>query len=128
MTRAKSYQRILLKLSGESLCGEKGFGVDAASVAAIAEALVESSKQGAQIAVVLGAGNLCRGESLVANHVCERVTADHMGMLATVMNAIALRDAIQKLSAKAYVMSAFAIQGIAKPYYRQQAVKHLGKK
>ncbi len=121
------YRRILLKISGEVLAGtESSFGVDATRVASLATEITEVSKAGVQIGLVVGGGNFFRGVAAAARHM-DRVTADHMGMLATVINALALQDALEKCGAPARVMTAIEMRAVAEPYIRRRAIRHLEK-
>ncbi len=121
------YKRILLKLSGEALMGDKSFGIDPKVIKQIASEIQELDKAGAEIAVVLGAGNFFRGSGLAAAGV-DRVTADHMGMLGTVMNSLALQDAIEQLGMYARVMSAIVINEVCEDFIRRRAIRHLEKR
>lgn len=118
------YKRILLKLSGEALMGPRDFGVDPATVAAIAEEIREVHRMGIQVAVVVGGGNIFRGVSNAAAGMV-RATADYMGMLATVMNSLSLQDAFEKHDIPTRVMSAFDMRQIAETYTRPRAMHHL---
>jgi uridylate kinase len=120
------YKRVLLKISGEALAAGRGFGVDAVFINAIAEEIVEVSRSGCEVAIVVGGGNFFRGVAEQAQHM-DRVAADHMGMLSTVINSIALQDAIEKFGAYCRVMSAIAMHQVAEPYIRRRAVRHLEK-
>ena len=120
------YRRILLKLSGEALMGEGNYGIEPAVIKRIAGEIVELNDGGAEVAIVLGGGNIFRGAGLAAAGI-DRVTADHMGMLATVMNSLALQDALEQLSMHARVMSAIVINEICEDYIRRRAVRHLEK-
>src|ERR1035438_10203005 len=120
------YRRILLKLSGEVLAGDGSFGLDAARVQALAEEVAEVAKAGVQIGLVVGGGNFFRGVAAAAQHM-DRVTADHMGMLATVINALALQDALEKRRVPTRVMTAIAMPQVAEPYIRRRAIRHLEK-
>jgi uridylate kinase len=120
------YRRILLKLSGEALMGDAHYGIDPVVIKRIAEEIRELNKVGAQVAIVTGAGNLFRGAGLAAAGM-DRVTADHMGMLATVMNSLALQDALERLGMYARVMSAIVIHEVCEDYIRRRAVRHLEK-
>jgi uridylate kinase len=120
------YKRIVLKLSGEVLAGAKGFGLDAAKIAEITSEVVEVHALGVQIGVVVGGGNFFRGVAEQAKEM-DRVAADNMGMLATVINAIALQDAIENRGVQCRVMSAVAMDQVAEPYIRRRAVRHLEK-
>ncbi len=120
------YSRVLLKLSGEALAPATGFGIDHQVLARIAAEIKEVIDLPVQVAVVIGAGNLMRGASYEARGM-DRTTADHMGMLATVMNALALQDALERAGATTRVMSALTIQAVCEPYIRRRAVRHLEK-
>jgi uridylate kinase len=120
------YRRILLKLSGEALMGEKDYGIDPDVVGRIATEIHSLMDSGVQVALVVGGGNIFRGIQL-ANHGMDRVTADHMGMLATVMNALALQDALEAHGMYARVMSAVKINQICEDYIRRRAIRHLEK-
>jgi uridylate kinase len=120
------YKRVLLKISGEALAAGRGFGVDAVFVNAVAEEIAEVSRMGCQVSIVVGGGNFFRGVAEQAVHM-DRVAADHMGMLSTVINAIALQDAIEKTGQFCRVMSAIAMHQVAEPYIRRRAVRHLEK-
>ncbi len=120
------YKRVLLKLSGEALAAGRGFGVDALFVNKVAEEIAEVARSGIQIAIVVGGGNFFRGVAEQAINM-DRVAADHMGMLSTVINAVALQDAIEKTGLYCRVMSAIAMHQIAEPYIRRRAVRHLEK-
>src|SRR5580658_1940385 len=127
MTEAKSrYSRILVKLSGEALLGSSDYGIDPAVLKRIAAELQEIVRMEVQIAVVLGGGNIFRGAGL-ARAGMDRVAADHMGMLATVMNSLALQDALESLGLHARVMSAIRINEVCEDYIRRRAVRHLEK-
>src|SRR5438552_13538801 len=120
------YSRILLKLSGEVMAGPAGFGVDADRVAALATDVAEVARTGVQIGLVVGGGNFFRGVAAAAMNM-DRVAADHMGMLATVINALALQDALEKAGAPTRVMTAIQMQAVAEPYIRRRAIRHLEK-
>jgi uridylate kinase len=120
------YRRILLKLSGEALMGDADFGIDPAVTARIAREVSELSQAGAEIAIVVGAGNLFRGAGLAAAGM-DRVTADHMGMLATIMNSLALQDALEREGLYARVMSAIQVHEVCEDYIRRRAIRHLEK-
>jgi uridylate kinase len=123
---AARYKRILVKLSGEALLGNVDYGIDPAMLKRVAGELVEVSGQGVQVAVVIGGGNIFRGAGL-ARAGMDRVTADQMGMLATVMNSLAMQDAIESLGAHARVMSAIRINEVCEDFIRRRAVRHLEK-
>jgi len=120
------YKRVLLKLSGEALAAGRGFGVDALFVSAVAHEIAEAARSGCQIGIVVGGGNFFRGVAEQAIHM-DRVAADHMGMLSTVINAIALQDAIEKTGIHVRVMSAIQMHQVAEPYIRSRAIRHLEK-
>ncbi|MFH1062799.1 MAG: UMP kinase [Candidatus Omnitrophota bacterium] len=122
-----AYRRVVLKLSGEALQStEKGFGIDASVLLNIAEQLKDVQKLGLEIAIVVGAGNIFRAASTIGRAI-ERVTADYMGMLATVINALALQDALEKIGVHTRVQTAIDMQELAEPYIRRKAVRHLEK-
>ncbi|MEW6367255.1 MAG: UMP kinase [Acidobacteriota bacterium] len=121
-----AYKRILLKLSGEALMGETGSGIDPAVVVSIAEEIRDVHAMSVEVAIVIGGGNIFRGVAASARGM-ERVTADHMGMLATVINGIALQDALEKLRVYTRVMSAIEMREVAEPYIRRRAIRHLEK-
>src|ERR1700688_241791 len=120
------YTRILLKLSGEVLAGEGSFGIDAARVAALSAEVAEVARAGVQIGLVVGGGNFFRGVAKAAKDM-DRVTADQMGMLATVINALALQDALEKQGVPTRVMTAIEMHQVAEPYIRRRAIRHLEK-
>jgi uridylate kinase len=120
------YGRILLKLSGEVLAGEGSFGIDATRVAALASEVAEVARTGVQIGLVVGGGNFFRGVAAAAQNM-DRVAADHMGMLATVINALALQDALEKQGVPTRVMTAIEMHEVAEPYIRRRAIRHLEK-
>ncbi len=126
MTGGTAYKRVLLKLSGEALMGDAEFGIDGGVVSRIAEEIREVSALGVQVAVVLGGGNIFRGLSERARKM-DRVTADHMGMLATVINSLALQDALEGVGITTRVLSAIEMRSVAEPYIRRRAVRHLEK-
>ncbi len=120
------YTRILLKLSGEVLAGEGYFGVDSARVMALAAEIAEVARTGVQIGLVVGGGNFFRGVAAAARNM-DRVSADHMGMLATVINALALQDALEKQGVPTRVMTAIEMHEVAEPYIRRRAIRHFEK-
>jgi uridylate kinase len=120
------YRRILLKLGGEALASQGGFGIDPHEADVVAGKVRRLREMGAEVAVVIGAGNLWRGRDGQA-HGMEHATADHMGMLATVMNALALADAIRRTGLEARVMTAIEMRSVAEPYIRGRAIRHLEK-
>ncbi|MEF2156309.1 UMP kinase [Luteimonas sp. FXH3W] len=121
-----AYRRILLKLSGEALMGSEDYGIDPKVIHRLAAEVVEAQQAGVEIAVVIGGGNIFRGAGLAAGGM-DRVTGDHMGMLATVINALAMQDAVEKLGAKARVMSAIKINDVCEDFIRRRAIRHLEK-
>lgn len=124
--KAPAYKRILLKLSGEALMGDGGYGIDPAVIRRIAEEVRELVQQGIEVGMVIGGGNIFRGAGLAQGGM-ERVTGDHMGMLATVMNSLAMQDALEKRGLKARVMSALSIHQVCEDYVRRRAIRHLEK-
>ena len=120
------YKRILLKLSGEALLGGEDYGIDPVIIHRIASEIAEVSHLGIQIAVVIGGGNIFRGAGLAQSGI-DRVTGDHMGMLATVMNSLALQDALESIGADARVMSAISVHDVCEDYIRRRAIRHLEK-
>ena len=120
------YSRILLKLSGEALSGSTGFGIDVSETEAIASRIKEIHEMDVEVAVVIGAGNIWRGKQGL-DHGMDRATADHMGMLATVMNAMALMDALERTGVYTRVQSAIEMRAVAEPYIRRRAIRHLEK-
>jgi uridylate kinase len=119
------YKRIMLKISGEALAAENGFGIDQGILGSICEPVKEASDMGVEIAIVVGGGNFWRGRSGIG---MDRTTADHMGMLATVINALALQDALESKGVPTRVQTAIDMRRIAEPYIRGRAVRHLEKK
>ena len=114
------FKRILLKISGEGLCREGGFGLEAAELTAMCEQIVQVARSGVQVAVVVGGGNFVRGSTLAnAGHI-QRATADYMGMLATVMNAIALQDMLETLGQPTRVASALTVSQVCEPFIRRR--------
>jgi len=122
--RSPKYKRILLKLSGEALQGEQNFGIDPKVLDRMALEIGQLVGIGVQVGLVIGGGNLFRGAEL-SQAGLDRVTGDHMGMLATVMNALAMRDALERSNIKSRVMSAFPMSGIVEHYDRRRAIRHL---
>ena len=125
-TQSVVYKRILLKLSGESLAGPGGVGIDPTQARVIAQLVQRVQTMGVDVAIVIGAGNLWRGAT-GENTGMDRATADYMGMLATVMNALALMDALEQLGVVTRVMSAIEMRTVAEPYIRRRAMRHLEK-
>lgn len=123
---ALKYKRILLKLSGESLAGENGFGIDPLQAEAIAARVKVVYQMGVETAIVIGAGNLWRGKQGIDRGM-DRATADYMGMLATMMNAMALMDALERAQVYTRVQSAIEMRAVAEPYIRRRAIRHLEK-
>ena len=126
MTDKPAFQRVLVKLSGEALMGDLEFGTDADTVSAIARQLKGIHDRGVEVAVVLGAGNIYRGLEGAAAGM-DRSTADYMGMLAIVLNALTLQDALERQNQHTRVMSAIEVQEVAEPYIRRRAIRHLQK-
>jgi len=125
-TSQLAYRRVLLKLSGEALMGDSDYGIEPAVIERIAEEIHGLSSAGLEIGVVIGGGNIFRGAGL-AEAGMDRVTGDHMGMLATVINSLAMQDALEKLGSKCRVMSALKINQVCEDYIRRRAVRHLEK-
>lgn len=121
------YKRILLKLSGEALGSENGFGINVSEAEAIALRVKEVHEMGVEVAIVIGAGNLWRGKQGLDRGM-DRATADYMGMLGTMMNSLALMDALERIGIYTRVMSAIEMRAIAEPYIRRRAIRHLEKK
>src|SRR6266581_8691499 len=121
-----AHKRILLKLSGEALAGAATFGIDADRVRTLAREVADVAATGVQIGVVVGGGNIFRGVAAAAQNM-DRVTADHMGMLATVINSLALSDALEQIGIATRVMSAIEMHQVAEPYIRRRAIRHLEK-
>jgi uridylate kinase len=121
------YNRVLLKISGEGLCGERGYGIDTAELENIARQCAEVGKLGVQLAIVVGGGNFIRGEKLADNGPIPRATADYMGMLATVINALALQETMEKAGQPTRVLSAVSVHSVCEPFIRRRAIRHLEK-
>jgi len=121
------YRRVVLKVSGESFAKPGEFGIDAGELALMAGEIRDASNLGTQVAVVVGGGNIIRGAELAERGQIDQATADYMGMLGTVINAVALREALEKLGQPARVMSAIALQAVAEPFIRARAIRHLEK-
>ncbi len=126
MSSDLKYKRILLKLSGEALMGQEDYGIDPRVIQRLAREIIEARQAGAQVGVVIGGGNIFRGAGLAASGM-DRVTGDHMGMLATVINALAMQDAIEKLGGYARTMSAIKINEVCEDFIRRRAIRHLEK-
>ncbi|MEQ8236697.1 MAG: UMP kinase [Syntrophomonadaceae bacterium] len=120
------YNRVILKLSGEALAGDKGFGIDPGVITSIARQIVQVARTGVEVAIVVGGGNIWRGVSGSAKGM-DRATADYMGMLATVINSLALQDALENEGMVTRVMSAIEMKEVAEPYIRRRAIRHLEK-
>ena len=121
-----SFTRVLLKLSGESLAGDQGYGIDPKTINAIAKEIREVVDQGVQLALVIGGGNIFRGLA-ASSEGMDRASADYRGMLATVINSLAMQDALEKQGVSTRVQSAIAMQAVAEPYIRRRAMRHLEK-
>jgi uridylate kinase len=121
-----AFRRVLLKLSGEALMGDKEYGLDRGRIDAIAGEIVEVQQQGVELAIVVGAGNIYRGMAAAAEGM-DRATADYAGMLATLLNALALQDALERRGAHTRVLSALEVSEVAEPYIRRRAIRHLEK-
>jgi uridylate kinase len=120
------YKRVLLKLSGEALAGEQGYGIDPVIITKLAEEIKEVVQCGVQLALVLGGGNIFRGLAASSKGM-DRASADYMGMLATMINSLAMQDALEKIGVYTRVQSAIAMQEVAEPYIRRRAIRHLEK-
>ena len=120
------YKRILLKLSGEALMGDLQYGIDPVRLREVAQEISQAATDGTEVAIVVGAGNIFRGVSGASQGI-DRATADYMGMLATVMNSMALQDALNKFATQARVLSAIAMHEVCEPYIRGRAIRHLEK-
>jgi len=121
-----AYRRVLLKLSGEALMGDEDYGIDPKVIGRLADEVIEAQKAGAEVGLVIGGGNIFRGAGLAAGGM-DRVTGDQMGMLATVINALAMQDALEKRGARARVMSAIKINDVCEDYIRRRAIRHMEK-
>ncbi|HID36450.1 MAG TPA: UMP kinase [Ghiorsea sp.] len=126
MTSNTKYKRVLLKLSGEVLMGDSGYGIDPDTINHLATELLEVKQSGVDLAIVIGGGNIFRGNMGTASGM-DRASADYMGMMATVMNAIALQDALERQGGSVRMISALHIKEVAEPYIRRRAVRHLEK-
>jgi uridylate kinase len=120
------FRRVLLKLSGESLMGDRAYGMDRATIDAIAEEIVDVQSSGVEIAIVVGAGNIYRGMEAAAEGM-DRATGDYAGMLATVLNSLALQDALEDRGGDTRILSALELKEVAEPYIRRRAIRHLEK-
>jgi uridylate kinase len=123
---AISYRRVLVKLGGEALAGSAGFGIDPDRAAQVAQKIQRIREQDVEVAIVLGAGNIWRG-SIGLEHGMERATADHMGMLATVINSLALADSLERMGVPTRVQTAIEMRAVSEPYIRLRAIRHLEK-
>ena len=121
------YKRVLLKISGEGFCHEGGFGIEAEQLENMARQCVDVARSGVQLAVVVGGGNFIRGATFAEDGHIPRATADYMGMLATVLNAVALQETMEKFGQPTRVMSAISIHSVCEPFIRRRAVRHLEK-
>ncbi|MEX0876612.1 MAG: UMP kinase [Phycisphaerales bacterium] len=126
-TKRTKPERVLLKLSGEAFCKPGGFGIDTRELGIIANEIKDATKAGAQIAVVVGGGNIIRGAELAKSGDIQQATADYMGMLGTVMNAAALKEKLDSIGIDSRVMSALDIRAVAEPFIRNRAIRHLNK-
>lgn len=126
MTATTAYQRILLKLSGEALMGEQGYGIDAAVLQYIASEVRQAHNLGVQIAIVIGGGNILRGKTAAASGM-DRAQADYMGMLATVINSLALQDALETEGMETRTLTGISMPSVAEPFIRRRAIRHLEK-
>ena len=124
---ALKFRRVLLKMGGEALAGEGGFGIDPRCAEEAAQKIQAIVNLGAEVALVIGGGNMWRGKEDGLDHGMERVTADHIGMLATVMNALALQDALERAGLPTRVMTGIEIRAVAEPYIQRRAIRHLEK-
>jgi uridylate kinase len=120
------YKRVLLKISGEAFCREGGHGIDIDEARSIARQIIEAQKTGSQVAIVVGGGNIVRGSGLAPLGI-NQATGDYMGMLATIINALALQDLIESLGRPTRVLTALPIQAVAEPWIRRRAISHLEK-
>ncbi len=121
------YKRVLLKISGEGFCHEGGFGIEAGELEGIARQCVEISKMGVELAIVVGGGNFIRGATFADDGHIPRATADYMGMLSTVLNALALQETMEKFGQPTRVLSAISVHSVAEPFIRRRAIRHLEK-
>lgn len=122
-----AYKRVLLKISGEGLCEENGFGIEGEALKNIAQECVEVAKMGVQLAIVVGGGNLLRGATFAESGHIPRATADYMGMLATVINALALQETMEAYGQPTRLLSAISVHSVCEPFIRRRAVRHLEK-
>ena len=127
MAQTSKYKRVVLKLSGEALAGEDGFGINPIIIKSVAQQVAEVAKMDCEIAVIVGGGNIWRGKT-GSDLGMDRGTADYMGMLATVMNALALQDSLEQLECDTRVLTSIEMKQVAEPYIRRRAIRHLEKK
>ena len=127
MPNAPAYKRVVLKVSGEALCAPGGSGIDPAELELIAKEVYDAAQQGTEVAVVVGGGNIIRGGTLAATGKFDQASADYMGMLGTVINGLALKEALQNLGQQARVMSALSVTSVAERYIYGRALRHLEK-
>src|SRR5215212_7824522 len=127
MPAASVYKRVLLKISGEGFCHEGGFGIEAGELENIARQCVEVAQMGVQLGIVVGGGNFIRGATFAEDGHIPRATADYMGMLATVLNAVALQETMEAMGQPTRVLSAISVYSVAEPFIRRRAVRHLEK-
>jgi uridylate kinase len=127
MTPATSYQRVLLKLSGEALMGEQGYGIDTGVLKYLADELVQVHALGVEVAIVIGGGNIWRGKPAAEGGMMDRAQSDYMGILATVINALALQDALEKAGLDTRVQTGIEMPSVAEPFIRRRAIRHLEK-
>lgn len=125
MSAECKYKRVLLKLSGESFCQPGGFGIDGTALESVAERITEIAKLGPQVAIVVGAGNILRGETFSKTSHIPRNTADYMGMLATIINACTLQETLEKMGQPTRVLSAIEVAAMCEPFIRRRALRHL---
>jgi uridylate kinase len=125
--RPAVYNRVLLKISGEGFCHEGGFGIEAGELENIARQCVDVAKMGVQLAIVVGGGNFIRGATFAEDGHIPRATADYMGMLSTVINALALQETMEKFGQPTRVLSAISVHSVAEPFIRRRAIRHLEK-
>jgi uridylate kinase len=127
ISRPAVYNRVLLKISGEGFCHEGGFGIEASELENIARQCVDVAKMGVQLAIVVGGGNFIRGATFADDGHIPRATADYMGMLSTVINALALQETMEKFGQPTRVLSAISVHSVAEPFIRRRAIRHLEK-
>src|SRR5438105_14252969 len=127
MPNAPAYKRVLLKISGEGFCHEGGFGIEATELENIARQCIEVAQMGVELGIVVGGGNFIRGATFAEDGHIPRATADYMGMLATVLNAVALQETMEAMGQPTRVMSAISVYSVAEPFIRRRAVRHLEK-